>query len=53
LDTTAVLYAEDDEADTWLMRRAWQRAGPNAYWVKPSNAHGVDEMLANLKRIWR
>src|SRR5215467_9181661 len=27
MDTTAVLYVEDDEADVFLMQRAWQKIG--------------------------
>src|SRR5215831_18526627 len=97
VDTRTVLYAEDDEADAFLMRRAWNRVGlkspaphrgrrprsvglplwscafcescstpdsaslvteqaealaVNAYWVKPSDPHGLDGMLASLRRIW-
>jgi len=41
VDTRAVLYAVDHEADALLMRRAWNRVGLK------NDPHGLDGMLAS------
>ena len=46
MDTKAVLYVEDDEADVFVMRRAWQKVGfPNPLHVVRDGQEATENLV--------